>query len=111
VPDNSKLAREEIFGPVLVVLTPFDTFEEAIRRANDTPYGLAAYLVTNNMGNIEKFTSTVRAGSFYVNQGATSICSMPFGGYGESGFGRDNGEEGLLEYTRVKAVYCTFENP
>lgn len=56
VPDDSKLAREEIFGPVLVVLKPFDTLDEAIARANDTKYGLAAYIVTNNMGNVEKFT-------------------------------------------------------
>lgn len=67
VDDNSKLSREEIFGPVLVVLKPWKTLDEAIKRANDTPYGLAAYIVTQNMGNVEKFVREVRAGSFYVN--------------------------------------------
>lgn len=98
VPDDSKLAQEEIFGPVLVSLKPWKTFDEVIKRANNTRYGLAAYLITNHMGNIERYTREVKAGSFYVN-GGSCINSMPFGGYNESGFGRDNGEEGLLEYT------------
>lgn len=107
VPDDSKLAQEEIFGPVLVSLKPWTNFDEVIQRANNTRYGLAAYLITNHMGNIEKFTRSVKAGSFYVN-GGSCINSMPFGGFKESGFGRDNGEEGLLEYTQIKSVYLTL---
>ncbi|EAR93884.1 NAD-dependent aldehyde dehydrogenase family protein (macronuclear) [Tetrahymena thermophila SB210] len=111
VDDNSKLAREEIFGPVLVVLKPWKTFDEVIKRANDTNYGLAAYAVTQNAGNVEKFVREVKAGSFYINQGALSAHQMPFGGYKESGFGKDNGEEGLLEYTQLKSVYYSLPNP
>lgn len=111
VSDDSKLAREEIFGPVLVSLKPWKTLDEVIKRANDTKYGLAAYIVTNNFGTVEKFTRQVKAGSFYVNSGATTPANMPFGGCKESGFGRDNGEEGLLEYTCVKSVYMNFPKP
>ena len=81
VSDDSRLAQEEIFGPVLVVLKPFKTLDEVIERANNTTYGLAAYVISQNAANVEKLVRNIKAGSFYVNQGAYTLCNMPFGGY------------------------------
>lgn len=81
VDDSSRLAQEEIFGPVLVVLKPFKTLDEVIERANNTTYGLAAYVISQNAANVEKLVRSIKAGSFYVNQGAFTLCNMPFGGF------------------------------
>ena len=104
VAPGSEIEQVEVFGPVLSMIR-FHTEEEAITIANGTEYGLAAYLWTNDIGRIKRFTTELEAGGVYVN-GAVPVlgCELPFGGIGLSGFGRESGEEGLLEFVRTKAV-------
>lgn len=111
VPDSSKLACEEIFGPVLCVMTPWKTLDEVIQRANCTKYGLAAYVFSQDQNKCEKLVQNLLAGSVYVNMLGLASPHVPFGGYKESGFGRDNGEEAVLEYTQIKSVYQYFGEP
>lgn len=108
VPDSSKLAKEEIFGPVVCVMKPFKTVEEAITRANNTPYGLASSVFSSDMNKIEMFTRQSNAGSIWVNLFNVNPYYAPFGGMKMSGFGRDNGLEGVLEFTTLKTVYNKF---
>lgn len=105
VPDSSKLAREEIFGPVLVILTPFKTLKEAVERANDTDYGLAAGIFSKDTSACEYFVRNVNAGSVWVNNYNLTPYYVPFGGMKMSGFGRDNGMEAIHEYTTTKSIY------
>ncbi|KAL4432607.1 hypothetical protein ABPG74_004900 [Tetrahymena malaccensis] len=111
VDDNSKLAQEEIFGPVLCILKPWKTVEEVIERANNTKYGLAGVVITKNMSLSDKLIREIQAGTIFVNTYCIPQSFIPFGGYKESGFGRDNGEEAILEYTQVKAVYYQLDEP
>lgn len=111
VPDDSKLAQEEIFGPVLSILKPWKTLDEAITRANNTRYGLAAVVLSKDMTVTEKCARELQAGTVFVNTYCIPQAYIPFGGYKESGFGRDNGEEALLEYTQVKSVYYALDQP
>ncbi|EGR31572.1 hypothetical protein IMG5_106650 [Ichthyophthirius multifiliis] len=105
VDDNARIAQEEIFGPVLAVLKPWKTIEEVIERANNSSYGLACGIMSSNLTECELLAKEIDAGNVYINSYAISQRYMPFGGYKQSGFGRDGGEEGLLEYTQVKSVY------
>ncbi len=100
----SELGQVEVFGPVLSIIR-FGTEEDAVRIANATSYGLAAYLWTADVHRINRMTSSLRAGGVYVN-GASPVvgCELPFGGVGTSGFGREGGLEGLLEFVQTKAV-------
>jgi aldehyde dehydrogenase (NAD+) len=100
----SQLGQLEVFGPVLSLMR-FDTEDEAIAIANGTAYGLAAYLWTNDAARVQRLVSRLEAGGVYVN-GASPVtgCELPFGGVGISGFGREGGLEGLLEFVRTKAV-------
>jgi len=101
--DNSmRIAREEIFGPVLVV-QPFDDEAEAIAIANDTPYGLAAYLSTGDSERAERVAARLRAGTVHSNGGALPY-GTPFGGFKQSGNGREGGRFGLEDYLEVKAL-------
>ncbi len=109
VPDDSKLSREEIFAPVLVVLKPFKTAKEALQRANDTQYGLASGVFTSNMNVAEYFTRNLQAGTVWVNFYNMTAYNVPFGGMKQSGFGRDNGETAVEEYSTTKAVYQKFD--
>lgn len=109
VDDKSKLAQEEIFGPVLCVLKPWKTLEEVIERVNNTTYGLAGVVITKNMAVSERLVREIKAGTIFVNTYCLPMSFIPFGGYKESGFGRDNGEEAVLEYSQIKAVYYQFE--
>lgn len=103
VTDNMHIAKDEIFGPVQSILK-FKTLDEVIERANDTRYGLAAGVFTNNIDNALSFANAVEAGSVWVNcYNATNVCS-PFGGYKESGIGRELGEEGINLYLETKSV-------
>jgi len=105
VPDSSKLAREEIFGPVLVLMTPFKTIQEAVKRANDSDYGLAAGVFSKDTAACEYFVRGVNAGTVWVNNYNITPFYVPFGGMKQSGFGRDNAEEAIHEYTTIKSVY------
>ena len=109
VPDNSLLARDEIFGPVLVVLKPFKDIHEAVLRSNDTNYGLGAGVFTSDMNKAEYFVRNIEAGSVWVNFYNCTPFNVPFGGMKQSGFGRDNAYEAILEYTTAKAVYYKYD--
>lgn len=101
VNNNMTIAREEIFGPVLVVI-PYESEEEAIQIANDTPYGLAAY-VQGSEEKARKVARKLRAGNVHIN-GAQGGLGTPFGGYKQSGLGREGGHFGLEEFLEVKAA-------
>ena len=103
VNNNMRVAQEEIFGPVLVII-PFDDEDEAIKIANDTPYGLAAYLQTGDKERAERVSRQLRAGGVHVNGGGYNYGS-PFGGYKESGNGREGGDMGLEDYLETKALH------
>jgi aldehyde dehydrogenase (NAD+) len=102
VTNDMTIAREEIFGPVLSIL-PYDTEEEAIRQANDTPYGLSGYVQSGNVEHARKVASKLRTGNVHLN-GAGPDFNAPFGGYKQSGTGREWGEHGFKEFLEVKAV-------
>lgn len=103
VTDNMRIAHDEIFGPVQSILK-FKTLEEVIDRANNTNFGLAAGVFTKNIDNALAFANAVEAGSVWVNCYNATAVNMPFGGYKESGIGRELGEEGINLYLETKAV-------
>lgn len=97
------IVREEIFGPVLVML-PFDTEAEAIAMANDTPYGLAAYIQSGNREQAERVAARLKAGAIHINGQAVDYGS-PYGGMKQSGNGREAGHHGLMEYYEIKTLH------
>jgi aldehyde dehydrogenase (NAD+) len=103
VNNQMRIAREEIFGPV-VVLIPFKDEEDAIEIANDTPYGLAAYIQTGNRERAERVAAKLRAGMIHVN-GTGQSYGSPFGGYKHSGNGREGGLQGLEEFLEIKTLH------
>lgn len=104
VTDNMIIAKEEIFGPVQSILK-FDTLEEVIERANSTEYGLAAGVLTKNIDTAMVFAQAVEAGSVWINCYDEAIGPhTPFGGYKQSGIGRDLGEESIKEYLETKTI-------
>ncbi len=104
---DSEIVQSEIFGPVLVVL-PFDTDDEGIRLANDTPYGLAASAWTRDVYRAGRATREIKAGCVWVNDHIPIISEMPHGGYKASGFGKDMSAYSFEEYTQIKHVM--FDN-
>ncbi len=102
VNNDMEIARTEIFGPVLSVM-PFDTEEEAIQIANDTPYGLTNYIQTQDKEKVKRVARKLRSGMVDVN-GAGIAVDAPFGGFKHSGIGREAGEHGLEEFLEVKSV-------
>ena len=102
VRNDMTIAREEIFGPVLCIL-PYETEEQAVRIANDTPYGLAAYVWSQDNARARRVGSQIRAGQVALN-GASGDMKTPFGGFKMSGNGREYGEFGLRDFLEVKAV-------
>lgn len=103
--DNaSRLAREEVFGPVLLVL-PFDDDEDLIAQANDSVYALAAGLWTRDFQRAWKIARAVQAGTVWINTYKLFSISTPFGGWRDSGLGREKGREGILQYMEQKSLY------
>jgi len=103
VSNDMRIAQEEIFGPVLVII-PFESEEEAIKIANDSPYGLGAYLQTGDKERAQRVSKALRAGAVHINGGGFNYGS-PFGGYKQSGNGREGGEMGIEDYLETKTVH------
>ncbi|HBM63208.1 MAG TPA: betaine-aldehyde dehydrogenase, partial [Pseudomonas sp.] len=101
--NQMRVFQEEIFGPVMSILT-YETEEEVIRRANDTDYGLAAGVCTNDITRAHRIIHKLEAGICWINAWGESPAEMPVGGYKQSGVGRENGVSSLAQYTRIKSV-------
>ncbi len=104
VTDGMRIAREEIFGPVMCVLD-FETEDDLILRANATPFGLAAGVFTRDIGRGHRVIAQLDAGTTWINTYNLTLVEMPFGGVKQSGLGRENGRAALDAMTRVKSVY------
>lgn len=100
---DARIAHEEIFGPVVAVST-FKDDEEAIAMANDTPFGLAAYVFSEQITHALSIAERIEAGMVGVNKGGISDPSAPFGGVKESGVGREGGFEGIHEFLEPKLI-------
>jgi aldehyde dehydrogenase (NAD+) len=103
VQEDMKIAQEEIFGPVLSIIK-FKDLDDVIERANKTMYGLAAAVWTRDIGKAHAIANNVRAGTVWVNCYDVFDAAAPFGGFKQSGIGRELGEYGLQQYTEVKTV-------
>jgi succinate-semialdehyde dehydrogenase / glutarate-semialdehyde dehydrogenase len=103
VPESARVLREEIFGPVAPI-TSFSSEEEAIAAANDTEYGLVAYVFTRDMKRALRVCEGLETGMIGLNQGMVSNAGAPFGGVKQSGIGREGGNEGIKEYLETKYV-------
>jgi aldehyde dehydrogenase (NAD+) len=108
VHDTMRIAREEIFGPVVSAL-PFDTADEALARANDTAFGLGAAVWTRDIGRAHGMAKRLRAGSVWVNCYNLMDPAMPFGGYKMSGYGRESGTAHLDEYLNIKGLWISHD--
>ncbi len=104
------IAQEEIFGPVLCVI-PYEDEDDAVRIANDSSYGLAGNVMSSSLERSLAVTHRIRAGFMGVNGGAAYSADVPFGGYKESGVGRQNGYAGFDQYLEVKSVGWPVEEP
>ncbi|MDU9389502.1 betaine-aldehyde dehydrogenase [Pseudomonas japonica] len=107
--DDMTIVKEEIFGPVMSILS-YETEEEVIRRANDTEYGLAAGVCTNDISRAHRIIHQLEAGICWINAWGESPAEMPVGGYKQSGVGRENGISSLAQYTRIKSVQVELGN-
>jgi betaine-aldehyde dehydrogenase len=107
VDNRARIAREEIFGPVAAVI-PFDTEAEAVRIANDTPYGLAAAVWSRDIFKAFRMVKALRVGIVWVNHMQPTFVEAPWGGYKHSGFGRELGRWGIEEYLATKQVHINL---
>jgi succinate-semialdehyde dehydrogenase / glutarate-semialdehyde dehydrogenase len=107
VPDGAKMLREEIFGPVAAIQT-FKSEDEVIKRANDTEYGLVAYLYTGNVGRGLRVSEQLEFGMIGLNRGLVSDPAAPFGGMKQSGIGREGAHEGLMEFLETQYVSLSW---
>jgi acyl-CoA reductase-like NAD-dependent aldehyde dehydrogenase len=107
VTNDMTIAREEIFGPVASIIA-FDSYEEAVSIANDTNFGLAAGIWTSDLGKAHRFARDVEAGMVYINSYMNGDMQFPFGGWKESGNGRDKCMDGLISYSQTKSVWATI---
>jgi betaine-aldehyde dehydrogenase len=105
--DDMTIVREEVFGPLLSVLA-FETEAEVIARANDTPFGLAAGLMTQNLARAHRTAAALEAGVVWINSYNMTPVAMPFGGSKQSGLGRENGLAALDFYTERKSIYVNL---
>lgn len=108
VEENMTIAREEIFGPVVVVMA-YDSVEEVVERANNSPYGLGAGIWTENVKTAHKVANQIKSGSVWINCYDAIDPASPFGGYKQSGFGRDLSAYALESYTEVKSIWVNLE--
>jgi gamma-glutamyl-gamma-aminobutyraldehyde dehydrogenase len=108
VNNKMRIAQEEIFGPVACVI-PFKTFEQAISLANDTKYGLAASIWTRDLTTAHKFGQQVRSGIVWINCYDEGDMTLPWGGYKQSGFGRDKCFDALTAHTQTKGLWMSVE--
>jgi len=107
VRDDMTIAREEIFGPVQSIL-PFDDINEVIKRANSSQYGLASGIMTKDVNIIFAVANQIKAGTLWVNTYLPVFPQCEFGGYKQSGFGREGGVEGISEWTQTKTVMISI---
>ena len=108
VDNDMRIAQEEVFGPILSII-PFDSEEEAVRIANDTPYGLAAGIWTMDVSRAHRVARQLDAGTVWVNTYRAVSPNMPFGGFKASGIGSENGVDAVRDFTRVKSVWIETE--
>jgi betaine-aldehyde dehydrogenase len=106
--NEGRVAREEVFGPVAAVI-PFENEAEAVRIANDTPYGLSGSIWTENGARALRVARALEAGVLSVNSNTSVRVSTPFGGFKQSGFGRELGMHALDGYSEVKNLYIATE--
>lgn len=105
--DDMTIVREEIFGPVMSVLE-FDDEDEVVARANDTEFGLSAAVFTNDLTRAHRVIAQLQAGTCWINQYNVTPIELPFGGYKQSGIGRENGHAAIDHYTQLKSVYVAL---
>jgi succinate-semialdehyde dehydrogenase/glutarate-semialdehyde dehydrogenase len=109
VNDQMKVMNEETFGPVLPIET-FDSIEEVIEKANQLPYGLAAYIMTESTNRVFQLSESLEYGIIGVNDVFPATAEAPFGGIKESGFGKEGGKEGIMEFVEMKYVSIGMTN-
>lgn len=107
VDNDQRIAREEVFGPVLVTIPFFDE-ADAIRIANDSDFGLVAGVFTSDIGRALRVSDRIEAGQVFVNTWSTGSVQTPFGGHKQSGYGREKGIEALMHYTHVKSIVLAY---